>query len=541
MRPAPTSPLAPFANRQYLVYWLTGLMANFGWLIQLVGASWLMTSIGGSTEQVALVQTSIALPVMLFSLLSGAVADAFGRRTMVLWSQTYLLVVSVALAVSAWTGALSPLALLVFTFLIGCGKALNNPGWQTYITEFVPREELPAAVSMNSVGFNLARSVGPAIGGVIVAVVGAFAAFVVNACANLGVLLVALRWPRPASRRGLPPESVISAMGAGLRYVAMSSDHQRIMLRAAAFNFAGVVVMAFLPLIARDLVKGGPQVYGLLLGAFGIGAVIAAFLGPRLRARMGHEAQARVSFLAFATAIVILALSPFVVLTLFASALAGGSWLLTLSAFNASIQMISPRWVVSRCHALFQTVCFGANALGSWTWGELAGEIGLSAAMLIAAVVVVFGAALGLLLPLREIDSHDFDEDAPWEKPQVAIDILPNSGPIIATVAYRIDESNAPAFLQIMSQRRRIRIANGARDWTLSRDLADPELWFERYSTPNWTATQRHHYRRTVAGAQISDELRALHKDGDRPRVSYEIVRQPGGPRPVAAPDSLDQ
>ena len=528
--PAPRiSPFDPFRDRRYVLYWFTSLMANFGWLIQMVGASWLMTMIGGTPEQVALVQTSVALPVMLFSLLAGAVADAFGRRTMVVWSQTYLLVVSGTLAALAWSGTLTPWVLLIFTFLIGSGKALNNPGWQTYVTEFVERENLPAAVSMNSVGFNLARSVGPAIGGVIVAAVGAFSAFLVNAVANLGVLLVAMRWPAAKCSQGLPPEPILGAMAAGLRYVAMSSDHQRIMLRAAAFNFAGIVVMAFLPLIARDLVGGGPQTYGLLLGAFGVGAVIAAFLAPRIRARLRPEAQARASFLGFAGATAMLALSPYLSVTLLGSALAGGAWLLTLSAFNATIQMISPRWVVSRCLALFQTVCFGANALGSWLWGELAGEIGLGPAMLVASVAVLLGAALGLVLPLRELDSHDFDEDAPWKKPDVALDILPKSGPIIGTVAYRIDEANLPEFLRLMAERRRSRIANGARAWTLSRDLADPELWFERYRSPNWIDNQRHHYRRTVAGAQISDALRALHKGPESPRVTYEIIRQPGG------------
>lgn len=531
MPATPTSPFDPFRDSRYVTYWLTGLMANFGWLIQMVGASWLMTQIGGTPEQVALVQTSVALPVMLFSLLAGAVADAFGRRTMVIWSQTFLLIVSGTLAALAWLGGLTPLTLLVFTFLIGSGKALNNPGWQTYVTEFVPREKLPAAVSMNSVGFNLARSVGPAIGGFIVATVGAFAAFLVNAVANLGVLLVAIRWPSVTSDRHLPPETITGAMGAGLRYVAMSTDHQRIMLRAAAFNFAGIVVMAFLPLIARDLVGGGPMTYGLLLGAFGVGAVMAAFLAPRIRAKLRPESQARASFIVFAAATAMLAVSPFFVVTMAGSALAGGAWLLTLSAFNATIQMISPRWVVSRCHALFQTVCFGANALGSWVWGELAGDFGLGPTMLAASGIIVLGAGLGLVLPLRELDSHDFDEDAPWKTPEVAIDILPNSGPVLGCVAYRISEEDVPEFLHLMAERRRYRIANGGRTWTLSRDISDPERWFERYRTANWTDTQRHHYRRTVAGAAISDALRALHKGPDGPEVTYEIVRQPGGSR----------
>jgi len=525
--PATASPFAPFRNRRYLVYWLTGLSANFGWLIQLVGASWLMTSIGGGPELVALVQTAVALPIMLFSLPAGAISDALGRRTMVLWSQSFLLVVSTMLAVFAWMEVLTPWLLLAFTFLVGSGKALNNPGWQTMVSELMPREELPPAIAMNSVGFNIARSVGPAIGGVIVAAIGAFAAFAVNAVANLGVIFVARRWPKPVRDRNLPPETVGAAMMAGLRYVALSPTLLLVILRGAVFNFTAIAVMALMPLVARDLLQGGPQVFGFLLGAFGVGAVIGALNIARLKSRLSLEALVRIAFVSFAVATATMALSGNQVLSMLASALAGASWLMAMSTFNTTVQMSSPRWVLSRCHAIYQGAAFGANAMGALVWGVVASSVGTDGALIAAAVALIAGAALGLIMSLRELETLGLDPHAPWTPPQPSIDMVRKSGPILTTIEYRIRQEDVPEFLAMMTERRRQRIQDGARRWTLARDIQNPESWIESYKTPTWMEHERFHSRRTVAGAQIGDRIRELHQGPEKPRVRYALVRHP--------------
>lgn len=526
MSPSKGATLAPFRNRRFLYYWLTGLSANFGWLIQMVGASWLMTSLGGTADQVALVQTSVALPIMLFSLMAGAVADSLGRRSMVIWSQCFLLIVSVTLAVCAYFELLTPWSLLALTFLIGTGKALNNPGWQTMVTELVPREDLPPAIALNSVAFNIARSVGPAIGGVIVAVVGAFAAFVVNAASNIGVIFVASRWPATRPSRDLPPENIGGAMMAGLRYVSMSPNILIVMLRSAVFNFAAISVMALMPLVALDLLDGGPQVFGLLLGAFGVGAIGGAFWGARLRQTLSLEWLVRAGFIGFAIATGVMAVSTSIPLSLLASAAAGVSWLLTQSTFNTSIQLSSPRWVLSRCHAIYQSCGFGGNALGSWVWGLVAGAYGVSTALAASCLALVLGAMLGRIFALKELDIAGLDIDAPWTRPDVSLDLLPKSGPIITTIEYRILPDDVPAFLSVMAERRRARIRDGARLWTLSRDIQNPEIWFERFKAPTWVEAQRLRARRTVASAAVSQRIHDLHQ-GDRPKVSYELSRQP--------------
>ncbi|MDT0682212.1 MFS transporter [Roseicyclus sp. F158] len=523
----PPKSFAPFRTPGYSGYWLTGLAANFGWHIQLVGASWAMTTLGGTPQLVALVQTSVALPIMLFSLPSGAIADALGRRTTVIWAQAFTLVVSTILAVLAFMGMLTPWLLLVFTFLIGSGKALNNPGWQTRVSEIVAKDTLPQAIALNSVGFNITRSVGPAIGGVIVATVGAFAAFFVNAISNLGVLLVALRWEKMNAADRLPPEPVGSAMVAGLRYVIMSPGILLVMLRGTVFNFAAISVMALLPLVARDLLDGGPQVYGILLGAFGVGAIVSAFAASGLRAKMSLEAVVRAGFAVFAVAAALMAVSRSMPLTLFASALAGSSWLVTMSTFNTTVQLSAPRWVLSRCQSIYMTVAFGGNAFGSLFWGYVAGDLGVAAALYVSAAVLIVGIGVGFVFALRELDTYGLDPHRPWTPPQISLDMLPKSGPVITTIRYRIREQDVPRFLGLMAERRRHRFRDGARRWVLSRDMQDPEVWVERYKTATWIETQRHNQRRTVAGARVAEELRELHREGGRPEVHYELARQP--------------
>lgn len=522
------SPLSPFRHRIFLAVWVASLASNFGGLIQSVGAAWLMTSIGASADLVALVQASTTLPIMLFSLAAGAIADNFDRRKLMLGAQLFLFGVSIALTAFAYFGLMTPWLLLAFTFLVGCGTAFNGPAWQSLVGEMVPREDLPAAIALNSMGFNIARSVGPAIGGLIVAAVGAFAAFAVNAVSYIGLITVLARWQPARPPRVLPPESLGTAMAAGIRYVAMSPRIGVVLLRGAVFGFAAVAVQALMPLIARDLIRGGPLTFGLLLGAFGAGAVGGAFLSTRLRQAMSMEALVRASFLSFAVCAAVAGLSTFSYLTIPVMALGGASWVLALSSFNATVQLSSPRWVVGRALALYQMATFGGMAFGSWAWGAAAHRFGTADALLIAAGVLVAGAALGLWFGLPELKALNLDPLNRWSEPKVAVDIRPRSGPIVITIEYLIREEDVVAFLGVMAERRRIRRRDGARHWTLLRDLENPEVWVERYHSPTWVEYVRHNQRMTHADAVVSERLRALHKGPDRPRVRRMIERPTG-------------
>lgn len=528
---------SPFQLPLFRAVWIASLCSNFGGLIQSVGASWMMTSLGASPQMIALVQASTSLPIMLLSLPAGAIADNLDRRRILLTAQVFMLSVSLLLAVGTYLGWVTPWLLLTFTFLIGCGTAINGPAWQATVGDIVPRPLLSSAVSYNSMGFNIARSVGPAIGGVIIAVAGAAAAFTVNAVSYLGLITVLKRWQPNLPPRRLPRERLGVAMVAGVRYVGLSPQIRIVLGRAALFGVAASSVPALMPLVARDLLGGGPLVYGLLLGAFGLGAVGGALLARRLRERLATEAIVRWASAALALGGAATALGWFA-LALPALALAGGGWVLALSTFNVSVQLASPRWVVARAIALYQMAAFGGMAAGSWLFGSVADTDGVRTALVAAATVQLLSIVAGLVRRLPEISALNLEPRRSWVEPQTAVPIEARSGPIVVTVEHRIAPDNIAAFLTVMSERRRIRRRDGALHWTLLRDLAEPTLWVERFHFPTWLDYVRHNDRRTQADTANSEALARLWIDGIPPVIHRRIERQTGSLPGEAAVDA---
>jgi len=520
------SPLAPFKHDTFRTIWIASLASNFGGLIQAVGAAWLMTSISQSVNMVALVQASTSLPIMLFSLISGALADNFDRRRIMVVAQGFMLGVSALLTLSAYFGLVTPWLLLIFTFLIGCGTALNNPAWQASVGDMVPRDHLPAAVALNSMGFNITRSVGPAIGGAIVAAAGAAAAFAANTISYLAILFALFRW-RPAVQESLlPRETLGRAVFAGLRYVAMSPNIGKVLLRGFSFGLSASAILALLPLVARDLVAGGPLTYGIMLGAFGLGAIGGALLSARLRERLTSETIVRSAFAGFALSAIVTAFSTAAWLTSLVLVVSGACWVLALSLFNTTVQLSTPRWVVGRALSLYQTATFGGIAGGSWLWGVAAEEYGAANALIGSCLLMLSGIAIGLRFPLPEFKSLNLDPLNRFNEPLLALDLKPRSGPIVVMIDYEIEEADIPDFLSTMAERRRIRIRDGAGHWALMRDLENPTIWTETYHVPTWVEYVRHNQRRTQADAAVGDRLTALHKGDSPPRVHRMIERQ---------------
>ncbi|MER8462978.1 MFS transporter [Mesorhizobium sp. M1409] len=519
------SALAPFRHGIFRAVWGASLISNFGGLIQGVGAAWMMTTIATSPYQVALVQASTTLPIMLFALVAGAIADSFDRRKVMLVAQTFMLVVSVLLTLFTYSGLITPWTLLAFTFLIDSGTALNSPSWQASVGDIVPRNKVPAAVALNSMGFNLTRSVGPAIGGIIVAAAGAAAAFAANAVSYIGLIVVLARWKPDVPVSTLPRESLGAAMGAGLRYVAMSPNIGKVLVRGAAFGFSAGAVLALLPLVARDVVNGDALTYGIMLGAFGIGAVGGALISVRLRQLLSSETMVRCAFAGFAVCAFNAALSHHAWQTSLGLLVGGACWVIALSHFNVTVQMATPRWVVGRVLSVYQTATFGGIALGSWIWGVVADAHGAETALIAASIAMLAGGAIGLLLPLPQQQVLNLDPLNRFREPHLALDLKPRSGPIAIMIEYIIRNEDVPEFLAIMAERGRIRRRDGARNWTLARDLENPAIWIEHYHTPTWIEYVRHNGRITHADAVIGERIRALHSGDEPPRVRRMIER----------------
>ncbi|MBB4103797.1 MFS transporter [Allorhizobium borbori] len=518
--------LALFRHPVFRALWIATLVSNLGGLIQGVGAGWLMATISPSQDMVALVQASTTLPVMIFSLASGALADNFDRRRIMLAAQLFMLAVSLLLAFAAFAGLITPWLLLCFTFLIGCGTALHNPSWQASVGDIVPREDVPAAISLNSMSFNLMRSIGPAFGGAIVAVAGAAVAFAFNAVSYLALIGAIWFWkpePRPS---GLPREHFGSAVMAGLRYVSMSPNLIKVMFRGFLFGTFAISVLALLPVITRDMLNGDAFSYGVLLGCFGLGAIGGALANGRVREVLANETIVRFAFAGFAACLGVLAVSRSIWLDCLVLLPAGACWVMALSLFNVTVQLSTPRWVVGRALALYQTATFGGMALGSWIWGVISEGQGPEVALVLSSFAMLIGLAVGLRQPLPPFNDLNLDPLNRFSEPELSLDIRSRSGPIMIMVDYQIAQEDVPAFLAAMTDRRRIRLRDGAQQWALLRDLETPDIWTETYHVPTWVEYIRHNQRRTQADAEVTERLLALHRGSEKPRVHRMIERQ---------------
>lgn len=521
------SPLSgPLASPSFRMLWLGGLVSNLGTMVQTVGAGWLMATIATSNDMVAFVQAATTLPVMLFSIPAGAIADSYERRRVLMVAQLFMMAMSLALAGVAFSGQITPWMLLALTFLIGCGTALHTPSWQASVGDVVPRDQIAGAVTLNSMGLNLTRSVGPALGGFIVASAGAAAAFAFNALSFLPMIYALVRLQPNQTPSTLPREHLHRAVWAGFRYVSMSPDLIRVILRGFMFGASAIAILALLPLVARDMLQGGALVYGTLLGAFGIGAILGGLANARLRARFGIEAIVAGSFLGMAASAALIASSNSLWLAVLCLFPAGASWVLALSLFNVVVQLSTPRWVVGRVLSIYQTAIFGGMTAGGWLWGNLSQRYDTQAALYLASVAAVVGAAIGLRFALPELASRNLEPLDQFRAPPLQLDLQARSGPIFVMIEYDIDQADLTAFLAAMTDRRRIRIRDGAQHWVLLRDVENPNLWKEAYHVPTWADYLRHNQRRTKADADVAERLIALNRGSAKPSVRRMIERE---------------
>jgi MFS family permease len=449
---APDSITAPLRHSVFRRIWLASLVSNLGILIQGVGAAWAMTQMTSSADKVALVQTALMLPIMLISMPAGAIADMHDRRIVALISLAIALSGATVLTVLAWFNLVTPNILLALCFVVGSGMALFGPAWQASVSEQVPAETLPSAVALNGISYNIARSFGPAIGGIVVATAGAVAAFAVNAALYLPLMIVLFLWNRAHEPSRLPRERLNRAIVSGVRYIANSPSIRIVLIRTLVTGLIGGSVSALMPLVARDLLHGGAQTYGIMLGAFGMGAVIGALNIAEVRRRMGGEAAIRACAISMAGAIAAVALSKEPVLTAAALVLAGGVWMLAVALFNIGVQLSAPRWVAGRSLAAFQASIAGGIAIGSWGWGHLTDAAGVETALLVSAGLMLLSPLLGLWLRMPPIGARNEAASEVLADPEVRLSLTGRSGPLVVEIEYRVSQENARLFHNVMQE-----------------------------------------------------------------------------------------
>lgn len=514
--PEPARSLAaPLGVPVFRRIWFASLLTNFGLLIQGVGAAWAMVQMtGGRADMVALVQTALMLPIFLVSMAAGALADMFDRRKVGLFALSVGTAGAAALTVCAFFGLLTPPLLLVFTFTIGTGMALFGPAWQASVAEQVPGDILTQAVALNSMSYNIARSFGPAIGGIVVAAAGAVAAFMVNALFYLPLMIVLATWKRTITASRLPPENIGRALHAGFRFIIHSPPVRTALWRTFAMGLTGASLSGLMPMIAKDLLGGSAEVYGLVLGAFGVGAVLGAFVIGRIRAHFTTEGAVSLAALILALCIIGISFSRSLPLTMLLLLLSGGLWTQSITLFNINIQLSAPRWVAGRTLAAFQAAIAGGIALGSWLWGMLASHQSVAVALLFSGFAI--GATPLLRLFLRLPEGMPDTAQVALGEVDVALKLTGRSGPIVIEIEYLVDPDAARDFYSVMLELEGVRHRNGAFGWSLARDIGDPRLWTERFNCPTWHDYLRLRDRNTRDEMEIIEKARAfnLHEGG---------------------------
>lgn len=520
--PNPAGSFAPLRQPVFAVLWAATVLGNVGSFMRDVASSWLVTDLSASPTAVALIQTAATLPIFLLAIPAGVLSDILDRRRFLIFVQLLLASVSGTLLLLSHTGALTVDYLIALTFVGGIGAALMGPTWQSIVPELVPRADLKGAVALNSLGINIARAIGPAAGGLILASFGAAVTYGMDVLSYVFVIAALLWWKRPAAVDSTLSENFLGAFRAGLRYTRASKELHRVLLRAAVFFLFASAVWALLPLVARQMLGGSSGFYGVLLGAVGAGAILGALLLPRL-GKLDADGLVLLASVASAAVMAALVFAPPKWLAVLLLVVLGMGWITALTTFNSVAQAILPNWVRGRGLAVYLTVFNGAMAAGSLGWGLVAREIGVPYALAASAAGLVLVALLfhRVRLPVGEADLQASNH---WPEPLVAEPVAHDRGPVLVQVEYRIRQADRPAFLAAMKRLSQERLRDGAYAWGVVEHTGDAERVVEWFFVESWAEHLRQHHRVSHADADLQAEALRFHVGPDKPEVHHFLA-----------------
>lgn len=517
---ATSSGFTPLRQKTFAILWVATIVGNTGSFIRDVASSWLVTDLSNAPAAVAAVQAAGTLPIFLLAIPAGVLADILDRRKFLIIIQLLLAAASICLMFLSAMGLQTITSLIAFTFVGGIGAALMAPTWQAIVPELVAKQDLKGAVALNSLGINISRAIGPAVGGLLLAWFGAAFTYGVDVISYLFVIAALIWWRRaPDADDGLS-ERFFGAFRAGLRYARASRELHVVLLRAAAFFAFSSSVWALLPLVARNLLGGDAGFYGVLLGAVGAGAIGGALVMPKLRARLDADALLLGSALVTAAVMAGLSFAPPRWAAILALLALGAAWITALTTLNGAAQSILPNWVRGRSLAVYLTVFNGAMTAGSLAWGAVAELAGVPLTLVIGAVGL---AATGLIFHLVKLPRGEADLVASnhWPEPLTAAPVEHDRGPVLVVIEYQVDKANRADFLRALARLSGERRRDGAYGWGVTEDTADPERIVEWFMVESWAEHLRQHRRVAKADADIQQEVRRFHKGAEAPVVRH--------------------
>ncbi|WP_024547875.1 MFS transporter [Siccibacter turicensis] len=513
---------SPLRAPVFRMLWIATVVSNIGSWMSDVGTSWMMLSLSPNPLWVALVQAASSLPMFLFALPSGVMADIIDRRRYLLFSQLWMFIVAIGLSALALTGQVTPLVLLISTFLLSTGAAMSSPPFQAIVPDLVSKKELAPAIALNSLGINISRAIGPALGGLILSFAGPWVVFLLNALSVLGVGIVLWRWKSEPSVQKLPPEHFFSAVRAGLRYVHAAPVLRNVLVRTVAFFLFASAGWALLPLVARRELGLGPGQYGIMLASIGLGAICGAILLPRLRARFNPDRLMVLASLLFALTMLALAFVRHFWLLTGLEFFTGMAWIAVLSTLNVGAQRSAARWVKARALAVYLTVFFGSMTLGSAIWGQLAAQFSIPLSLCLAAAGMVIASAT--VRRWRLDKDPDLNLDSHVEQGVSELTLNSQRGPVMISVEYQIDPDQAPAFIRALQEMRRVRRRGGAMSWAVYEDIQQPGTFVETFVVGSWMEHLRQHERHTENDFQIQRRVRAFQRGETPPTVRHLVA-----------------
>lgn len=519
-----SSAWSPLAIPTFRSIWLATVVSNIGTWLSAVGTTWLMTLISPSPFMVTLVQAASTLPIFLFGLPAGALADIVDRRRLLIVMQVFMGVIAALLWAVVVLGYATPAIVLIATFATSVGAALVAPAFQAIVPDLVPRSEFKAAIALNSVGVNVSRAIGPAIAGVLIASIGIASPFLLNALSFFVIIAAFVRWKAPVHETQLPAERLLSAMRTGLRYTRESPELRATLVRAAAFFLFASGYWALLPLVARERLGGGAGAYGILLACLGAGAVAGALALPKIRRRFSPDALVVGSSLGTAVMVAGFAFAPNLDVAMPLMLVAGAFWVAVLSTLNVSAQVALPAWVKARGLSIYFVVFNGGLALGSPLWGLAAGEFGIPLALLLSAGGLAVIAVLTLRWKLPPAESPNLTPSMHWPEPLVAVDdIEADQGPVMVEIEYAINPAQEVEFAAALAELGRTRRRDGAIFWQHFVDVAEPGRHIEAFVSASWLEHLRQHERVTVADQEIEVRVRGFQTGGVPVRIVHLV------------------
>jgi MFS family permease len=521
----PTSTWSPLRHPVFRSLWIASAISTIGTWMHDVGAAWLMTSLSpDSPLLVSLMQAASSLPFFLLALPAGAIADVVDRRKMLLWTQAWMLVVALILGILTLANITTPWILLGLTFTLSIGSSMNMPVWQAIIPELVPKAELSSAATLSGITMNLARSIGPAVAGMVIAVAGTTGAvFLINGASFCGVIAVIYSWKRQQKTSALPAERFLGALQAGIRYARYAPQLQTVLVRTGFYIFFASAIFALLPILGRKELKLDALGYGIMLGFWGIGGLLGAFILPKIRQKTTIDRIVAGGSILLGGMILILAYLRNFYGVCGVMMLVGIASLSVMVSLNTSGQTSVPAWVRARALATQMLVFQGCMALGSLLWGAIAQHSGISVSLAAASVGLMGTVILSRRYCLQCSEKLDLSASLHWQYPYHAIQPRPTDGPVLIAIEYRIDPNQAEEFSKAMQVLSQIRRRDGVIRWGLFQDLSDPGRFVENSVVESWAEHQRQFERVTVSDRAIEDKVLSFHIDREPPKISELI------------------